>query len=648
MANALAHETSPYLLQHKDNPVDWRPWGEEALALARQLDRPLLVSIGYSACHWCHVMERESFEDPDVAAVMNERFVCVKVDREERPDVDAVCMEAVQAMTGHGGWPLNCFLTPDQVPFFGGTYFPPTARMNQPSWTQILVAVSDAWRDRRDAIVDQAAALRERLAHTAELQPSAGELRPAALDEAVARLREIHEPRYGGWGGPPKFPAASVIDFLLGRGETDMAIHTLRCMATGGIHDAVGGGFARYAVDATWTVPHFEKMLYDNALLARAYLHGWQVSGDPLLRATCEDTLEWALREMRAPGGAFWSSLDADSEGVEGRFYVWTLDELREALGADADAAIAWFGATARGTFEGRNVLETRGPAPDPHTQARVRARLLEIRARRVRPALDDKVLTSWNALMIRALAEAGAVLGRADYVDAARDAARFLLDAHRDADGRVRRTARLGGYLEDHAFLVEALVGLYEATWEADWLLAACATADAMLAHFADARNGGFFSTADDHPTPVARRKDLEDSPIPSGSSAAALGLLRLHGLTGDRRYEEHALSTIRLVHEIAPRHPQAFGHLLQALDWAIGPAREVAIVGERGADALLAEIHATYRPRLVLAGGTGDVPLLEGREPVDDRATAYVCERFACRLPVTAPGDLARELDG
>jgi uncharacterized protein YyaL (SSP411 family) len=649
MANALAHETSPYLRQHQDNPVDWRPWGEEALRLARELDRPLLVSIGYSACHWCHVMERESFEDPAVAALMNERFVCVKVDREEHPDVDAVCMEAVQAMTGHGGWPLNCFLTPEQVPFFGGTYFPPRPAMNQPSWTQVLLAVAEAWTQRREAIRDQAAALRERLAHTAQLRPSAASLNPVELDAAVARLREVYEPRHGGWGGPPKFPAASVIDFLLGQGETEMALHTLTMMATGGIHDVVGGGFARYAVDGTWTVPHFEKMLYDNALLARAYLHGWQVSGDPLLRATCEDTLDWALRELRAPGGGFWSSLDADSEGVEGRFYVWTVDELRAALGEDADAAIAWFGASAAGNFEGANVLEARGPAPDADAQARIRSTLLAVRGQRVRPGRDDKVLTSWNALMIGALAEAGSVLGRDDHLDAARAAARHLLDAHGAPDGRVLRTPRLAGHLEDHAFLVEALVSLYESSWEPEWLDAAREIADAMVARFADTDNGGFFTTADDHPTLVTRRKDLEDSPIPSGSSSAALGLLRLHALTGDARYEEHAQRTIRLVHEIAPRYPQAFGHLLQALAWAIGPAREVAIVGEDGLGALLAEVHATYRPRIVVAGGPGAdprVPLLEGREPVDGRATAYVCERFACRLPVTAPGDLARQL--
>ncbi|MBX5441756.1 MAG: thioredoxin domain-containing protein [Solirubrobacteraceae bacterium] len=655
MANALAGETSPYLLQHADNPVDWLPWGEEALRRARELDRPLLVSIGYAACHWCHVMERESFEDPQVAELMNARFVCVKVDREERPDVDAVCMEAVQAMTGHGGWPLNVFLTPEQVPFYGGTYFPPRPAMNQPSWTQVLAAVAEAWEQQRDAVREQARRLRERLAQTAALRPAPDAPHAGTLRHAVENLRAAFDARFGGWGGAPKFPAASTIDFLLGQGETEMAATTLRAMATGGIHDLVGGGFARYAVDRTWTVPHFEKMLYDNALLARAYLHGWQATGDELLRRTCRDTLDWMLAEMRAPGGGFRSSLDADSEGVEGRFYVWTLDELRDALGPDADAAIAWTGATARGNFEGANVLQARGPEPDPETRERIRARLAEVRARRVRPALDDKVLTSWNALAIAALAEAGAVLREARYLDAARTAAEFLLAVHRDADGRLLRTskdgdARLAGYLEDHAFLVEALVGLYEATWEPRWLTAARDLADATIARFGDRERGGFFTTADDQPALVARRRDLEDSPIPSGSSSAALGLLRLHALTGEAEYERWAASTIALAHELAPRYPVAFGHLLQAIAWAVGPAREVAIVGP-GPQPLLDVVRAAYRPRIVLAGGPGpsdEVPLLAGREPLDGRAAAYVCERFACRRPVADPDELAALLDG
>ncbi|UGS35372.1 thioredoxin domain-containing protein [Capillimicrobium parvum] len=655
MANALAHETSPYLLQHRDNPVAWMPWGEEALTRARERDVPLLVSIGYSACHWCHVMERESFEDEAVAALMNEHFVCVKVDREERPDVDALYMEAVQAMTGHGGWPLNVFVTPDQVPFFGGTYFPPQPRMNMPSWPQVLQAVADAWRDRRPEIETQGAQLRERLAASASLRPSDAPLSTAQLEQAVAALRESYDPRHGGWGGAPKFPSASVIDFLLGQGETEMSIATLRAMATGGMHDLVGGGFARYSTDATWTVPHFEKMLYDNALLARAYLHGWQVSGDDLLRRTVHDTLDWMLREMRAPGGAFWSALDADSEGVEGRFYAWTVDQLRAALGGDAEAAIAWFGATHRGNFEGANVLEARGPEPPGDVRARVLARLLEVRAQRVRPGLDDKLLTSWNALAIAALAEAGAVLRREDYLDAARTAAEYLLRVHRDPGGRLLRTskdadARLNAYLEDHAFLVEALVVLYEATWEPRWLHEARELADAMVARFADEENGGFFSTSSDHQELVARRRDLEDTPIPSGSSSAAVGLLRLYALTGRAEYEERAQSVLALVHEIAPKHPAAFGHLLQAMAFAIGPTREVAIVGpQTDADALARVVRDTYRPRVVLAGGPAAndaVPLLEGRTPVDGDAAAYVCERFACQRPVTGPVELERLL--
>jgi uncharacterized protein len=491
MANALARETSPYLLQHRDNPVDWLPWGEEALRRAREEDRPLLVSIGYSSCHWCHVMERESFEDPAVAALMNERFVPVKVDREERPDVDALYMEAVQAMTGQGGWPLNVFATPEQVPFFGGTYFPPQPRHGLPSWRQVLLAVDDAWRTRRDEIRDQGARMAPRLAGGALLRPADGPLRPESLDEAVQALRGSFDSVHGGWGGAPKFPAASVIELLLARGETTMSLFTLRSMASGGIFDQVGGGFHRYSTDATWTVPHFEKMLYDNALLARAYVHAWQVSGDPVLRRTAEETLDWALREMAAEDGGFCSALDADTDGVEGLTYVWTLDELREVLGPDAPQAIAWFGATEGGNFrEGppaANVLESRGPEPDAATRERVRATLLAVRARRPQPGRDDKRLTSWNALMVAALADAGAALDRPDYVEAARATADFLLERLRTPDGRLLRTynagqAKIGAYLEDHAFLLEALIILYEATFDERWYREAQALARVLL----------------------------------------------------------------------------------------------------------------------------------------------------------------------
>jgi uncharacterized protein YyaL (SSP411 family) len=588
--NALALESSPYLRQHAHNPVDWLPWGPVALVRASAEDRPLLVSIGYSSCHWCHVMERESFEDPRTAALMNKLFVCVKVDREERPDVDALYMEAVQGMTGHGGWPLNVFLTPEQLPFYGGTYFPPEPRHGMPAWTQVLQAISEAWSERSEEIRAGGEGLRERLSGGAVLKPSSAPLEQSALETAVANLRALFDPINGGFGGPPKFPQASAIEFLLRRGEQDMALQTLRAMAGGGIHDQVGGGFARYSVDATWTVPHFEKMLYDNALLARAYLHGFQRSGEPRLGEVCRDTLDWALREMRGGEGGFYSALDADSDGVEGRFYVWTVGELRDALGGDADAAIAWFGATAEGNFvdphhpaPGLNVLEDRGQRPNEATQARIRTRLLEVRERRTRPGLDDKRLTSWNALMIAALAEAGAALDEARYTDAAVACAEFVLRDLRDSDGRLLRTyndgaAKLDGYLEDHAFLLEALLALFETTCEERWFVQARALADVLIARFADAESGGFFSTAVDGEALIVRRKDLEDSPIPAGGSSAAMGLLRLSELTGNTEYERQALDVLALLRDIAPRHPTSFGHLLQVLHWRLSPARPIA----------------------------------------------------------------------
>jgi uncharacterized protein len=666
MPNRLAGETSPYLLQHKDNPVDWYPWGEEALARAREEDRPILLSIGYSACHWCHVMERESFEDEETARLMNELFVCVKLDREERPDLDAIYMEACQAMTGSGGWPLNAFLTPEQVPFYAGTYFPPQPRMGMPSWRQVLEAVAHAWQEKRDEIRAGGTRIAERLRGGALLQPSGEPLQAAALDTAVAGLRSDYDAANGGFGSAPKFPPASALEFLLRRGGRaasarlgrvraddvlEMTSHTLRAMASGGMYDQVGGGFSRYSVDPYWLVPHFEKMLYDNALLARAYLHGWQVTGEELFRTVAEETLDYTLREMRAPEGGFYSALDADSEGVEGKFYVWTVEEMREALGdgPDADEAIAWFGATDRGNFEGRNI-PVRGPGA-PERLGEWRRRLYEVRSKRVWPGLDDKRLTSWNALMISALAEAGAVLERRDYLDAAAGCADFLLGSLRDSDGRLLRTwkdgdARLNAYLEDHAYLLEALLTLYESTFEPRWFAEARALADTMIERFGDEENGGFFETSTDHEQLLARRKDLEDHPIPSGNASAAYGLLRLAALTGEHSYESHAVSVLRLLHELAPKHAQAFGHLLQAMDFHLAPVKEVALVGD---DLLPLErvVRGEFRPHLVLAGGAPDgVPLLQDRPAVDGHAAAYVCERFACKAPVTEPEELARLL--
>jgi uncharacterized protein YyaL (SSP411 family) len=606
MANALAAESSPYLRQHAHNPVAWLPWGPEALERARREDKPLLVSIGYSSCHWCHVMERESFEDARTAELMNESFVCVKVDREERPDIDALYMEAVQGMTGQGGWPLNVFLTPEQLPFYGGTYFPPDARGGLPAWTQVLQAIAESWAEQREEIRAGGERLRERLSGGARLSPSAQPIHVGELTAAVSVLRRSYDERYGGFGGAPKFPQASVLEFLMLRGEREMALRTLRAMASGGIHDHVGGGFARYSVDASWTVPHFEKMLYDNALLARAYLHGWQASGERELLDVCLDTLAWGLREMRGPEGGFYAALDADSEGVEGAFYVWTVAELREALGADAEAAVAWLSASEQGNFvdphdprPGLNVLREAWPAderrrPARDTRERIRERLLHARAQRARPGLDDKRLTAWNALMIAALADAATQLAREPVADVPRELAGTLLDAARrcatfvdselrDERGRLLRTysqgtAKLDAYLEDHALLLEANVALFEAACEDAYLARARELAEQMIARFADPERGGFFSTASDHEALITRRKDLEDTPLPSGSSSAAVGLLRLAQLTGELRYERHAVSVLRLVHEIAPRHPSAFGHVLQALHWYSAPARPIA----------------------------------------------------------------------
>jgi uncharacterized protein len=667
MPNRLAEETSPYLLQHKDNPVEWYPWGEEALRRAREHDKPILVSIGYSACHWCHVMERESFEDSETAAFMNQHFVPVKVDREERPDVDALYMEAVQGMTGHGGWPLTAFLDPDGVPFYGGTYFPPEPRMGMPSFRQVMEAVVEAWSTRRDQIEAAAPRTRDQLGAVGRIEPSKELLGEEILTEAAAGLRESADMRNGGFGSAPKFPPASALEFLLARGVTDVVEVTLDAMAGGGIYDQVGGGFARYSVDDVWLVPHFEKMLYDNALLARTYLHAWQVLGHERYRRVCEETLEWALREMRGPEGGFQSALDADSEGEEGRFYVWTPGEVREALaraGLDdrADEAKSYLGVTDGGNFEGRSILHLPGgpaaPAPDGFDE--IRRALYKHRSRRVWPGRDDKRLTAWNALMISALAEAGASLPCRDYLDAAVACAEFVQRDLSDERGRPLRSykdgeARIGAYLEDHAYLVQALLTLYEATFDPRWFDASREVADQMIERFGDPDRGGFFTTAEDGEKLIARRKDLDDHPIPSGNSAAAFGLLRLAALTGEHEYERHAVGVLRLLHRAAVRQPQALAHLLQALSFHLSPVREVALASpadDGGIEALgdlAAVVRSAYRPNTVLAGGpegTDRPELMLERRAVEGRPAAYVCENFACRAPLTDPEDLAAAL--
>ena len=646
MPNRLAEETSPYLLQHKDNPVDWYPWGDEAFARARAEDKPLLISIGYSACHWCHVMERESFEDARTAQVMNELFVCVKVDREERPDVDAIYMDAVQAMTGHGGWPLNAFVTPEGVPFFAGTYFPPAGRQGLPSWRDVLVGIHNAWTERREEILEGSKRILPRLQGAAGLDGSSGTVDPAVLDEAVNGLRRAYDGENGGFGRAPKFPPTSVLEFLLGRGERAMSLHTLRAMANGGMYDQIGGGFARYSVDGRWVIPHFEKMLYDNAPLARCYLHAWQETGDPLFRRVCEETLEWMLRELRQEGGGFASALDADSEGVEGKYYVWSVEEVRSLLGDDA---VEYFGMTPEGNFEGLNNPVRAGS--DPPDLAEWKRVLYEAREQRVRPGLDDKRIASWNALAISGFADAGAVLGSERYLDAARACADFVLGSMRDEQGRLLRTynrgtAKLLAYLEDHAFLAEALLTLYEATLDARWFTHARDLIEDAIERFGDPQRGGFFSTASDAEKLIARRKDVEDNPIPSGSSAMAYALLRLAALTGEARYEEQALGVLRPLAQVTGQHPQAFGHLLQAIAFHTAPPKEIALAGD-DVTPLAAAVRSRFRPYLVIAGGEGSVPLMEGRMPVGGQPAAYVCQNFACRRPVTEPAELQALLD-
>ena len=665
MANRLAGETSPYLLQHKDNPVDWHPWGPEALERAKSEDRPILLSIGYSACHWCHVMEHESFEDAETAAYMNEHFVPVKVDREERPDLDSIYMEAVQGMTGQGGWPMTVFLDPEGVPFYGGTYFPPEARHGMPSFRMVMEAVAESWQTQRERIRASAARIREQLGSIARVEPSKEPLTPEILEAATHGLRSSADMRNGGFGSAPKFPPASVLDFLLARGDREVVEVTLDAMAHGGIYDRIGGGFARYSVDDVWLVPHFEKMLYDNALLARAYLHGWQALGHERWKRVCEETLVWALREMRGPEGGFHSALDADSEGEEGRFYVWTPEEIREALegaglGDVAEEAIAHYGVTDEGNFEGRNILHVPGgpgAAPPEHLEEARRA-LYTRRSRRIWPGKDDKRILSWNALMIGALAEAGAAIPCRDYRDAATACAEFVWTEMRDERGRLRRTwkdgeARLDAYLEDYAYLLEALLTLYEATFEVRWFDAARETADLMIELFADDERGGFFTTAHDHERLVARRKDVDDHPIPSGNSAAAFGLLRLAALTGEHGYEMHAVGVFRLFHAAAARHPQALAHLLRAMDFHFASVKEVALVAPAAGDGLgelAAVVRSEFRPHVVLAGGpegSQRPELMLERTADGGRPAAYVCENFSCRQPVTEPEALAAELD-
>jgi uncharacterized protein YyaL (SSP411 family) len=658
--NRLARETSPYLHQHAHNPVDWYAWGPEALARARELDRPIFLSIGYAACHWCHVMERESFEDVETARDLNEGFVAIKVDREERPDLDAIYMDAVQQMTGGGGWPMSVFLTPDGRPFYGGTYFPDSPRHGLPSFRQVLAGVSEAWRERRDEVERSSSDLAHAITGHAR-PPSDAALDPVALDDALAAIEGGFDARNGGWGGAPKFPQPMTIEFLLRLASTRgddralaMARRSLDAMAAGGIHDHLGGGFARYATDSIWLVPHFEKMLYDNAQLARAYVHAWQLTRDTRYRDVALDTLTFMERDLLTADGGFAASLDADTAGVEGATYVWTLAEIEALLGVEAAAEFCRaYGVTANGNWEGHTILSRVGDG-DEERLREARDKLFAARQKRPQPARDDKVLTGWNGLAIGAFADAAAAFDEPRLADVAARAADLVLTSVRDADGRLSRSWKDGralhaGTLEDYSHLADGLLALYQATFEERWFTAARDLTDQILAHFADP-NGGFFDTADDHEALITRPKGLQDNAIPSGGAMAAEVLVRLAAFTGEGKYRSAAESALRDVAAYARRYPTAFAQWLNALVFVTGDAVEIAIAGEPTSSdgrALLAVARAGYRPLSVLAAGTsGVVPLLDERPLRDGRATAYVCRNFACRAPVTEPADLAAQL--
>jgi uncharacterized protein len=672
MSNRLSHETSPYLLQHADNPVDWYPWGEEALGRARAEDKPLLLSIGYAACHWCHVMAHESFEDAGIASLMNERFVNVKVDREERPDLDSVYMQAVQAMTGQGGWPMTVFLTPAGEPFYGGTYFPPEDRHGMPSFRRILLSIAEAWDVKRGDISKSAAAIREMYEATGRRTADGGrqgETATRVTAETLARatkdLSARFEPMMGGFGGAPKFPHTMALDFLLRRwartGDPQalhIATHSFLQMARGGIYDQAGGGFHRYAVDARWLVPHFEKMLYDNALLARLGAHLFQVTGSSEIRRVTEETLRWVLREMTDPAGGWYSSLDADSEHEEGKFYVWSPEEAASVLGADAPAALAHFGVTPGGNFEGANILTARsdGPAPDESALREWKQRLYDVRAKRVWPGRDEKVLASWNGLMLRAMAEGARVFASEEYSDAALRNGEFLW-REMVRDGRVYRThthgtTRIPGFLEDQSAVALGFLSLYQLTFDRIWFDRAQSLTAVCIAKFRDA-SGAFYDTASDAEALVTRPRDITDNATPAGTSLTAELLLLLGELTGDVASRELAFTLLDPESEPMSRYATMFGHLLGAADMAVHGGIEVALIGDPAAAdhrALARTVAARYVPSLVLAGGgeasARGLALLEGRMAIDGRATAYVCRHYSCEAPSSDPAILAAQL--
>lgn len=674
MANHLIHETSPYLLQHAHNPVDWFPWGEEAFTKAREENKPILLSIGYSACHWCHVMAHESFENEQIAKLMNENFVNIKVDREERPDLDQIYMNAVQMMTHHGGWPMTVFLTPDAVPFYGGTYFPPEDRYNMPGFPRVLISVAQAYRERQDEIRETGTSLVNELRRLSATSGSNEPIEVELLDAAYAGIIRSYDSINGGFGGAPKFPPAMALEFLLrthartgNREALEIVSHTCQKMANGGMYDQLGGGFHRYSTDAKWLVPHFEKMLYDNALLSRLYLHYFQVSQAPAARETVEGILDYVLREMTDPAGGFYSTQDADSEGHEGKFFVWDINEIRDALG-DRDASLfsSYYNITESGNFEGKNIPNVTRTLEEVAKENNLsvsalqeslkesKSKLFELRETRVKPDRDEKVLTAWNGLMMASFAEAGVILGRRDYTDAARKNAEFVTFNLR-RDGVLLRTwkdgvARFNAYLEDYAFLIEGLLTLFETTGEFRWLTKALALTVTMINEFWDDDAGGFFFTGKSHENLIVRSKDYFDNATPSGNSVAAIALPKLALLSGNEKYRNLATATLREIGNSARRYPSGFGYALSAADFLLSTPKEVAIVGNNPFDIqpLLYEVWRRYLPNKVVAPGYGIdvIPLLENRTPLNGLPTAYVCEHYTCKQPVNDASALAEQL--
>jgi uncharacterized protein YyaL (SSP411 family) len=680
--NQLINETSPYLLQHAHNPVNWYPWGPEAIERARREDKPILLSIGYAACHWCHVMERESFEDEEIARIMNENFVCIKVDREERPDLDSIYMSAVQMMTGHGGWPLTVFLTPDLKPFYGGTYYPPTDRGGLPGFPRVLLAVADAYKNRKDEIETSADAITEELRKVNRFRSSSQILTTEVLDQAYLALARSFDRVNGGFGSAPKFPPSMALMFLLRQHKRtnsstplEMVELTLDKMASGGIYDHLGGGFHRYSVDARWLVPHFEKMLYDNALLARAYLYAYQVTNKWHYRQVSEETLEYVLRDMTDRHGGFYSSEDADSEGEEGKFYLWTLDEVIKLLGPDEGRLFAaYFNITDRGNFEhGKSILNTpqtleqvaKEYAVEPGKLQEVigsgKKKLFYARQQRVRPTRDDKILTSWNGLMMTAFAEAANILERDDYREVARKNADFILK-NLMRGGRLLHTyregqAKLSGYLDDYANFIEGLLALYEATFEIEYFKCARELADVMIEQFWDESESGFFFTPADQDQLITRVKDYFDNATPSGNSVGALVLLKLALLTGETKYQRCSLEILRSVQQAMARYPSAFGYLLCALDFYLSSPKEIAIIGRADSHevrSFLAEIYSRFVPNKVVAlsepgdeQASASIALLKDRLPINGKPTVYVCQNYVCLAPATTVEELASRLE-